>query len=165
MKFGCFHPAILPSSVLLLCYTCQPSQMQVIRFYGSNFNWLLCPMLLCFLTQLRWVAVLLHEARKKKHVLLNQLRYLWVMVKVATNQCGVESSLNRSHLPEQIITKFPVSCYLEFSDLKAGWGRVGDCHDNSGNSFYCKYFVNIMLIIIFMEQTDSGWCHRVWRCL
>ena len=68
--------------------------------------------------------MLLNEARKKKCIVLNQLRYLRVTVKVATKQRGVDSFLNRSHLPEQRIVKFPVLCYLEFSDLKVREKRL-----------------------------------------
>lgn len=69
----------------------------------------------------------------------------------------MDFSLYRPYLPEQHIVTFPVSCHLDFSDLK------GEEGENCYNSFCHKYFVNIMLIFMFMERSDSGLCYQVCR--
>lgn len=96
----------------------------------------------------------LSKVRKKKCILLNQMRYLRVTVKVATNKYRVDSSLHRSYLSEQRIVTFPVSCYLDFSDLK---GKEGE---NCYNSFCHKYFVKNMLIMMFMEIQIQNYATR-----
>lgn len=66
----------------------------------------------------------------------------------------MDSSQYRSYLPEQHIVPFPVSCYLDFSDLKGEEGE--SCH----HSFCHKYFVNIMLIIILWSSQIQDYATR-----
>lgn len=162
MKCWCFF---LPDCLAqYFCYTCQPFQIQVIRVYGHNFNWLLCPVLLCFPLQLRWVF-LFCALKGSKEEEMHFIKPKETLVSYGNGTHKLECCVL---LPEQISITWTIcceiSCFMLFRvfSLKVGVGE--DCHDNSGYSFYYKYLVNL-LVITFMEQSSPELCHQVWTCI